>query len=42
MEHLDGRLEIILREGDDVGIRAVSEDHGLLLHCPAEGIQVVP
>ena len=41
VEHLDGCLEIILREGDDVGIRAVGEDHRLLLQCAAEGVQVV-
>ena len=34
VEDLDRGLELVLREGDDVGVGAVAEDDGLLLHRP--------
>ena len=41
VEDLDRGLELVLREGDDVGVRAVPEDDGLLLQRAAERAEVV-
>jgi hypothetical protein len=41
VEDLDGGLELVLGEGDDVGVRAVPEDDGLLLQRPPERPEVV-
>ena len=41
VEDLDGGLEVVLGEGDDVGVGAVAEDDGLLLHRPAQRLEVV-
>ena len=41
VEDLDGGLQLVLGEGDDVGVRAVTEDDGLLLQRPAERAEVV-
>ena len=41
VEDLDGGLQLVLGEGDDVGVRAVTEDDGLLLQRPAERTEVV-
>ena len=41
VEDLDGGLEVVLGEGDDVGVRAVPEDDGLLLQRALDGAEVV-
>ena len=41
VEHLDGGLELVLGEGEDVGVGAVGEDDRALLQRPAQGAEVV-
>ncbi|CAM2932428.1 hypothetical protein SAXI111661_09050 [Saccharomonospora xinjiangensis] len=41
MEDLHGRFEFVVGEGDDVGVGAVAEHHGLLLHRPAQRAEIV-
>ena len=41
VEDLDGRLERVLGEGDDVGVGAVAQHDGLLLHGPLQRPDVV-
>ena len=41
VEHLHRGLEVVLGEGDDVGVGAVAEHDSLLLHRPAQRFQVV-
>ena len=41
VEDLDGGLQLVLGEGDDVGVRAVAEDDGLLLQRPPQRPEVV-
>ncbi len=41
VEDLDGGFELVLREGDDVGVGAVGQHHRLLFHGPAQGADVV-
>ena len=41
VEHLDGRLELVLGERDDVGVGAVAEHDGLLLQGAAQRLEVV-
>jgi hypothetical protein len=41
VEDLDGGLQLVLGEGDDVGVRAVTEDDGLLLQRPPQRAEVV-
>ena len=41
VEDLDGGLQLVLGEGDDVGVGAVAEDDGLLLQRPPERAEVV-
>ena len=41
VEDLDRGLQLVLGEGDDVGVRAVAEDDGLLLQRPPERAEVV-
>ena len=40
-EHLDGRLELVVGEGEDVRVGLVGEDDGVLLEGLAEGAEVV-
>ena len=41
VEDLDGGLQLVLGEGDHVGVGAVAEHDRLLLHRPAQGAEVV-
>src|SRR5262249_735659 len=41
VEDLDGGLELVPRQRDDVGVGAVGQDHRLLLHPPFQGLDVV-
>ena len=41
VEHLHGGFERVVGEGDHVGVGAVAEHHGLLLHGPAQRRDVV-
>jgi hypothetical protein len=41
VEDLDGGLQLVLGERDDVGVRAVAEDDGLLLQRPPQRPEVV-
>ena len=41
VEDLHRGLQLVLGEGDDVGVRAVAEHHGLALHRPAQRAEVV-
>ena len=41
VEDLHGGLELVLGEGDDVGVGAVAEHDRLLLHRPAQRLEVV-
>ena len=40
-EHLDGRLELVVGEGEDVGVGLVGEDDRVLLERLVEGAEVV-
>ena len=41
VEDLDGGLQLVIGERDDIGVGAVAEHHGLLLHGPAQRADVV-
>ena len=41
VEDLDRRLELVLGEGEDVGVGGVAEHDGVLLQRPLEGADVV-
>ena len=41
MEYLHRHLQVVGVDGDDVGVGAVTEHDGLLLHRPAQGVDVV-
>ncbi len=41
VEDLHGRLQLVLGEGDQVGVGGVGEHHGALLHRPLERVYVV-
>ena len=41
MEDLDGSLEVILCEGEHIGIGGIGQDHGRLLQCPGQRRDVV-
>ena len=41
MKDLDGGLQVVLGEGDDISVGAVAEHDGLLLHRPAQRLEVV-
>ena len=42
MEDLHGRFQVVVGERHHVGVGAVAEHHGLLLHGPLHGGDVVP
>ena len=41
VEDPHARLELVAGEPDDVGVRAVGQDHGVALEHPLQGVQVV-
>lgn len=41
VEDLHRRFELVLGDGDEIGVRGVGEDDGVLLHGPAQGPYVV-
>src|SRR5439155_22355624 len=41
MKHLHGSSKLVRSEGNDVGVGAILEDDGLLLHRAAQGVEVV-